>query len=142
MKRLVILLVLVGLAIVGWTYWTYHSRATPSGEEQYTLASVEYGALAEGVSATGLLQPQEVVAVGSELSGRVVEISPDGEVNKVVEEGAPLLKLDDRKAQIDLERAKTAVALAQANVKMADASRAAADLKVQRLSALSPEIGL
>jgi len=80
--------------------------------------------------------------VGSELSGRVLESYPGAEVNKVVEEGTPLLKLDDRKARLDLDRARTAVELAKANVKMVEATLSAADLKVQRLTDLPPDVGL
>ncbi|HEV3449366.1 MAG TPA: efflux RND transporter periplasmic adaptor subunit [Gemmataceae bacterium] len=142
MKKLLILLLLVAAAIVGWAYWSSHWRTGSAAEQAFTLAPVEFGALTETVSATGVLQPQEVVAVGSELSGRVLEIYPGAEVNKVVEEGAPLLKLDDRKARLDLERAQTAIQLARANVKMAEASESAADLKVQRLADLPADVGL
>src|SRR4029077_13531645 len=89
-------------------YWSHHWRAGSAGEEGFTLAPVEVASLAETVSATGAPHPREVVAVGSELSGRVVEIYPGADVNKVVEEGTPLLKLDDRKARLDLDRARTA----------------------------------
>jgi HlyD family secretion protein len=134
-KKLLILLILIAAA-AGGAYWYNRAHSGPNGEVSYTLMSVEYGSLTETVSATGILQPHEVVAVGSELSGRVVEIYPAAEVNKVVEEGTPLLKLDDRKAQLDLERAKIAVQLAQANVQAAQASQSAAELRVKRLSEL------
>ena len=57
-------------------------------------------------------------------------------------EGAPLFKLDDRLARIKLEQAKTAVRLAHANVKIAEATREAAALRVLRLREVPHEVGL
>src|SRR2546426_1059766 len=142
MKKLLVVLVLAGAAVLAWATWSYYFRSSGSAEESFTLAPVKYGSLTETVSATGLLQPRQMVVVGSEQSGRVIDIYPGADVNKVVEEGAPLLKLDDRKAQLDLDRAQTAVQLAKANVRMAEASQSAADLKVQRLTDLPADVGL
>jgi HlyD family secretion protein len=140
-KKLLAVLTLIVAAIAGGAYWFGHAHSGLTGEEAYTLAATQHGVLTETISATGLLQPHEVVAVGSELSGRVVEIYPGADVNKVVEEGAPLLRLDDRKASIELEQARIAVHLAQANIEAAQAARDAANLRVKRLNALPAEVG-
>jgi HlyD family secretion protein len=141
-KKLLILLIVVGAALAAGAYWLNHVTSGLGGEESFTLTPVEWGTLTESVSATGQLQPQEVVAVGSELSGKVVEIYPAGDVNQSVEEGEPLLKLDDRLAHIKLEEAQTAVSKAQAGVEAAKANRSGAEIKVQRLSGVPETVGL
>jgi multidrug efflux pump subunit AcrA (membrane-fusion protein) len=131
----------VALAIVGGAYWASRTSSANNGENGFTLASVEYGLLTEVVSATGLLQPQEVVAVGSPLSGEVVEIFPGAEINKTVKEGDPLLRLDDRNARLTLDRAKTAILSAKKNVEMAKALRDGADVKARKLRNLPEDVG-
>jgi HlyD family secretion protein len=141
-KKLIVLFVLVAAVFIAGAFWLNHNRNGSAADEGFTLASAEFGNLTESVSATGLLQPNQVIAVGSELSGRVVEIYPEADVNQVVEEGTPLLRLDDEMAQIKLQQAQTAIKLAQANVETARAARDAAQLKVKRLQDLDPSVGL
>ncbi len=132
MKKLLIILVLIGVGLVAGAYWLSHSSGSGAGTEGFTLASVQHGPMLETVSATGILEPHELTGVGSELSGKVVQIHPDAEVNKIVAEGDPLLKLDDRMAQIKLDQAKTAVRLAQADVDRAKAALEGARLRVSK----------
>jgi hypothetical protein len=89
-----------------------------------------------------VLQPQEIIAVGSELSGRVIEMYPAACVNQTVPLGEPLLKLDDRLELMKLEQARSAVRLALANVQAAEASREAAALRVARLREVPHDVGL
>ncbi len=131
-KKLLFFLILVGLALVAGTYGLNYYRANGPGEEGFTLAAVEWGLLTETVSATGLVQPHEVTAVGSELSGKVVEIYAGGDFNKRVQEDEPLLKLDDRLPRQKLEQAATQVRLAQASLAQAEALRDAAQLALTR----------
>jgi HlyD family secretion protein len=141
-KKLLLILVLLGTVLVVGTYWLNHARSGHNGEEGFTLASAEWGSIAETISATGLVQPQEVIAVGSELSGRVVEIFPRAKINDEVREGEPLLKLDDRLAQLKLDQARTAVQLAETDVQRAEAARDAAQLRVRKLrELLEKEVG-
>jgi HlyD family secretion protein len=133
---------LVGLLATGGVYWWKYARTGSPGEDAYTLAPIEYGPMVESVSATGLLQPREIVAVGSPLSGMVVQIYPGAEVNKTVHEGDPLLKLDDRKALLDLDQAKTAVRLAEADVKRAESLESSGQQRVNRLRQLLNEAKL
>jgi HlyD family secretion protein len=135
-KALLVILLLLGVTLVAGVYWFHYAWSGHNGEEGFTLAPAEWGSIAETVSATGLLQPHEIIAVGSELSGRVVEIYAAAEINKDVLEGEPLLRLDDRLAKLKLEQAKTAVQLAETDVTRAAAARDAAQLRVRRLRGL------
>ena len=90
-----LVLVLIGLGLVGAAYWASPS-SHGSTDEGFAYASVERGDLTETISATGNLQPQDVSAVGSELSGKVIKIYPSGDFNQVVKENDPLVELDPR----------------------------------------------
>jgi len=141
-NKLLVILVLLGIILVGGAYWLNQTWLGHNGEEGFTRAPAKWGSIAETVSATGLVQPQEMIAVGSELSGRVAEIYPRAEVNQQVQEGEPLLKLDDRLAQLKLDQAKMAVQLAETDVTRAEAARDAARHRVRKLrELLEKEVG-
>ena len=97
MKKLLLVLILLGLPLMGTAYWLRTRRAAKDIPIAYTVAPVEHGTLNEVVSATGLVRPREVFVVGSELPGKVVAVLAD--FNQVVEEGDVLLRLDDRMAR-------------------------------------------
>jgi HlyD family secretion protein len=123
-KKLLVFLIVLGLVLAGAVWWTNRSRTVTLSEETFTYAPVEYGDLIEAVSATGTVKPKEIVAVGSELSGKVVEIFAD--VNDVVEEGAPLLRLDDQVAALRLQQAEETIKAAAADIDRAVALQEAA----------------
>jgi HlyD family secretion protein len=123
-KKLFLFLIVLGGALAGGVYWYNHSRAVVIRENLFTYAPVEYGTMTDTVSATGPVQPKDVIAVGSEVSGQVVAIYVD--VNSVVHPGDPLLKLDNRMARLRLQQAHEAVQSAQADIERATASQDAA----------------
>jgi membrane fusion protein, macrolide-specific efflux system len=105
---------------------------SPSDHEEYITAAVEWGMMSELVGASGLLQPQEVIVASSPLSGQVVEIYPDADVNKTVQEGDPLLKLDDRLPRKKLAQAEAAVRTAQSDVARVEVAGDVARIELQR----------
>jgi HlyD family secretion protein len=139
MKKLLLLLVFLMLALAAGAWWFSPSRHE-SGEPTFSYAPSERGSLVETVSATAALQPQEVVPVGTELAGKVVEVAAD--FNQIVSEGDLLVRLDDRAAVEKLNQAKTAVQLANASVGQARAQQDAAQKSVDRLRALSPGVSM
>jgi HlyD family secretion protein len=123
-KKLLAFLIVLGLGLAAVAYWINRSQTITISEALFTYAPVEFGNLAETVSATGAVKPKEILAVGSELSGKVVEIYAD--VTDVVEEGTPLLKLDDQMATLKLQLARDAVKAAAADIDRALALQEAA----------------
>jgi HlyD family secretion protein len=95
---------------------------------------IEYGSITETVSATGVLQPREVVVVGTELAGRVAEVLVD--IGAAVEKDQPLARMDDRLARLRVKQAEVAVELAKADVGRAEAARDAAKIAVHRANDL------
>ncbi|HEX5269341.1 MAG TPA: biotin/lipoyl-binding protein [Gemmataceae bacterium] len=139
MKKLLLLLVVLMLALAAGAWWFSPSRRE-SGEPTFSFAPAEHGSLVETVSATANLQPQEVIPVGTELAGKVVQVAAD--FNQVVSEGDLLLRLDDRAAVEKLNQAKTAIRLAKASVDQAKAQQDAAQKSVDRLRELSPNVSM
>ncbi len=119
MKTLLLVLLLCALALVGLAVWISVSANSRPADDAYALVSVEYGPVVESVSSTGVLQPRDLIVVGSNSqSGTVVEIMHD--LYQEVLEGDPLVKLDDRLAVLQAEEAKAAVDSARENVALAE----------------------
>lgn len=101
---------------------------------------LEFGTIAETVTATGTLQPREMVAVGTEQVGRVVQTSAD--IGSVVRRDEPLLRLDDQLAKLRVAQAEAAVDLARADVVRVETGRDAAQTAVRRAQELLKAGGL
>jgi HlyD family secretion protein len=125
-KKLLVLLLVIGVSLTAGAYYISHPRTPTVNEDLFTYASVERGNLMESISATGILQPTEVLVVGSEMPGTVVELL--AHVNDSVAEDSVLLKLDERRIRRKLEEAENGVATAKAYLTQAEALRDAAQL--------------
>jgi HlyD family secretion protein len=78
------------------------------------------------ISATGTVEPEEVVDVGAQVAGKIVSFGKDkdGKIvdyGSVVEAGTILAQIDDAIYAAEVSQAKAQVAQAQANVKRAEA---------------------
>ncbi len=142
MKKLVFLLLLLGAALTGLTYWLSLPKSQVNGDD-FKFETAVCGDIIETVSATGILFPHETLAVGSELPGKVVQLFPNADFNKEVQEGEPLLQLDDSVARQALEEAHAGVMAAEAGLAaarslrgQAEAGMEAAKLKEARLGEL------
>jgi len=125
-KKVLTILVIVGIVVAGSAYWLCHPRTIPVNEQLFTYTPVEYGSLRETVSATGVLKPQDLLLVTSELPGQVVDVL--AKVSDVVGEGDVVLKLDDSALRLKLEEAENALNAARTGVGQATALEDAARL--------------
>jgi HlyD family secretion protein len=117
----------------GW-YW-HSSQASPF---QYKTEVVRRGDLVSSISATGTLEPEEVVDVGAQVDGQIVSFGKDSNGNPIdyrspIEPNMVLARIDDTTykadadvAQAQLEQARVAIQkgeadLAQANSKLLQA---------------------
>jgi HlyD family secretion protein len=132
-KKLVFLLILIGGGMTAGAYWVKKESARgASAEDLFVTIPAEYGTLVDSVTATGLLGPTDVTAVGSLASGQVVKVYPNADYNHEVKKDEPLLQLDDRLAKQDLAQAQTAVELAKGDVQRAQDAREAAQVAYDR----------
>jgi HlyD family secretion protein len=106
-------LLLAGGAIV---FASLHARTAVA----YTTAVVTQGSLVQSVTASGVVNPQNDVSVGSQVSGTIASIAVD--FNSKVKQGQVLARLDPRSFQAQLSQAQAALQQAQAQVAQADAN--------------------
>jgi HlyD family secretion protein len=131
MRTLIGLLLVAALAGGGF-YYAKYVRADRA--PNYRTAEVEQGELLITISATGTLEPEEVVDVGAQVMGRIKElgIDPRGEVdskfkgkhvdyNSVVKEGDLLAQIDPALFKATYDQAQAAVNLAKADLQQAEA---------------------
>src|SRR5438270_10536921 len=118
--------VLGGLALLGYEssgrLWGSHPAAP------FRVAEVQRGDLRATISATGTIEPQEVVDVGAQVAGMIKEFGADPRDSiKRIDYGTPvkvgtvLAKIDDSLYQGQVDQAKAQLAQAQAGLKKVEA---------------------
>jgi HlyD family secretion protein len=124
-KRVVMVILLV--AILGFgTAWVLRSDNHESAS--FVTEPVQRGDLTMAISATGTVEPEEVVDVGAQVAGKIVSFGKDQSGRTIdygssVEEGTILAQIDD-----SIYDANVAEAKAQLDVAKAGVLRAQADL--------------
>src|SRR5215471_16729902 len=99
MKKLIVLIVLVGLGAggyYGWDRWQKASLAA-AGPGRLTTAVVELRDINFSVNAAGEIAPAEQVSVRPEINGLIDALPVD--IGDSVKKGATLFTLDDKVLQ-------------------------------------------
>jgi len=108
-------------AVAGWRLRNGEEQQTP-----YRTARVERGDLVVSISATGTVEPQEVVDVGAQVAGQILSFGTDADGKTVdygspVEKGTVLARIDDSLYLADAAQADAQVQAAAASLKRAEA---------------------
>ncbi|MBI2807026.1 MAG: HlyD family efflux transporter periplasmic adaptor subunit [Planctomycetes bacterium] len=113
--------ILVGVLVVagGLYYFLVGIGVQPLTEKRLTFTDVRRVTIRDIVSATGLVEPQEIVVVTSKNPGAVVRLS--GRIGDSVMEGAELAQLDDERIALKVEEAKDGIKMADAALRQAQA---------------------
>ncbi|MEZ5786230.1 MAG: biotin/lipoyl-binding protein [Xanthobacteraceae bacterium] len=108
--RIVIALLCVVIAAAAAAAWWSWGKSSPA---RYTTAAVTRGPITRTVTATGTVNPELTIIVGTYVSGVIQELYCD--YNTVVKKGQVCAKIDPRPYQtvVDQSRANLAVAEAQ-----------------------------
>lgn len=125
LKRLTILLLVLGLLGMGvWWYEQRHVQAPVS----YRTAPVTRGDLVATISATGTVEPEEVVDVGAQVAGMIDSLGKDPRQNgklidygTPVEQGTVLAHIDESLYRADVETMQAQLDQAKANARRAEA---------------------
>src|SRR5215471_15913483 len=138
LKKTVILAAVVVVALVGAFFWWHSHRAA---KLSFTTAEVKRGNVASTISATGTIEPLEVVDVGAQVAGRVSTFGTDKEgktvdYGSVVEQGSLLAKIDDSVYAADLSVAKAGELSAAANLEQMKAKLDQAEAEWKRTQSL------
>ncbi len=142
-------LVLAGLAVIGggiaWWLWYHRDRAP-----MFLTAAVKRGDIVATISATGTVEPEQVVDVGCQVNGLLIAFGKDVNGNSVdygsiVDQGGVVARIDDTlyvaavnmdKAQ--LEQARANLINAKANVLLMKAKLWEAEADWHRAQKIGP----
>lgn len=113
---------LVAAAVIGGGVWMMLGGQGDGGQTAYRTAAVEQGDLRVTVTATGTVEPTNLVEISSELSGTLSAVLVD--YNDSVKQGQELATLDTTKLKAALAVAEATVASAQAQLSSAEATLA------------------
>jgi HlyD family secretion protein len=134
MKRILIILIVVGVAVGGGLFANSKLRAAASADKtQYKVAKVESGMVKKTVSATGTLQAWKVVDIKSKAGGRVLKMNVD--VGDIVTKGKVLAVIDPSDTQLQVNQAQADIDSAGSREQQAgltwDLQKKQSDLAVQ-----------
>lgn len=118
-KRLIWLGALA-LAAGGAWWWLGFKGKNGNGATAYKTVALERGDIVQTVTANGALGAVQTVTVGSEVSGKIVELLAD--YNSAVTNGQVLARLDAATYERQLEQAQAERESAQAALKLAEAN--------------------
>lgn len=143
-KTIIVLAVLLALA-GGVMAWQIMSR--DSEEASYRTADVIRGDLVDSISATGTVEPEEVIDVGAQVAGQILSFGKDVSGKTVdydskVEAGTILARIDDSLYAASVAEAEAQLLSSKAGLQraQADLERAAQDWK--RAKELGPSEAL
>ncbi|MEJ2725319.1 MAG: efflux RND transporter periplasmic adaptor subunit [Deltaproteobacteria bacterium] len=151
-KAILLLLVVLGLA--GGTAALYFRGADARSTAPYQTTQVTRGDLLIAISATGTVEPEEVVDVGARVAGEILSFGQDAQgktvdYGSVVESGTVLARIDDSlyladtaQAEAQVQSAKASVQRAQADLGQMKAKLHQAERDWQRARKLGPSEAL
>jgi len=144
----IVILGIIGIA-AGWYLHNSNGQAV-----SYRTVEVKRGDIMATISATGTVEPEELVDVGAQVAGQILAFGKDEEGNEVdygsaVAEGTILAKIDDTVyasdvalATAQLEQAKAGVQRAEADLLQLKAKLDQAQLDWDRAQKLGPSEAL
>ena len=129
-----LIVVVVSVLVLAGGIWWWHSRG---GEKlSFMTTEVKRGDVSATISASGTIEPLEVVDIGAQVDGRISAFGTDAEGKTVdygstITEGSLLAKIDDSVYAADLSVSKAGLLSAQANLEQMNAKldQAAAEWK-------------
>ena len=132
---IVIWVVVIGALGGGGYFWYTHASAP--AERNYRTAPVKRGQLIASISATGTIEPEEVVDIGAQVAGRINTFGTDKsgkqiDYGSVVEANQVLAQIDASLYQSDLDQAKAQLDIDTAGVTKAQADADTARAKLEQ----------
>ncbi|HOM16737.1 MAG TPA: efflux RND transporter periplasmic adaptor subunit, partial [Thermoguttaceae bacterium] len=140
-KRILLALILLGGVGAGAAYYAWYP--TSQNGPSFRTSPIERGDLLSTITATGTVEPEEVVDVGAQIMGRIVEFGPDPkdptkfvDYGSTVEEGTVLAKIDPTPYEASLEQAEAALQRAKAELLQLEAKYEQAEKEWKRAELL------
>jgi HlyD family secretion protein len=139
-----VILVVLGAAAGGAAYYATHGAADSA--TRFRTVAIKRGDLLSTISATGTVEPEEVVDVGAQVMGLIVEFGDDPhhpakfiDYGSVVEKGTLLAKIDPTPYKAALEQAEATLQKSEADQKQLEAKSRQAEQEWKRAKSLIPQ---
>ena len=148
LRLLLPVLILAVIAILA--VWGYKKYAGPGEQLVFRTEKIARGDLMRTITATGTVEPEELINVGAQVQGMITKFGPDTENKSMdygsrVKAGGVLAWIDDSLYAAELKSAKAAQAQAKAgiesakaNIQQSEAKLELAELNYQRAKQLRP----
>ncbi len=143
MRTLLILLVVVGIAAGGAAYYVKYVK--PDAAVVYRTVAIERGDLLATISATGTLEPEDVIDIGAQVAGRIDNFGPDPDhpgktvdFNTVVHKGMLLANIDPTSYKAQALQAEASLESAKASLLQLEAKLDQAKMEWKRAEELRP----
>jgi HlyD family secretion protein len=129
------LAILTVILVGGGAAWWWHGR--DHSEMSFRTAAVKRGDVTATISASGTIEPEEVVDIGAQVAGLIKSFGTDVsgktiDYGSVIEEGAVLANIDDSVYAADLSVAKAGELSATATLEQMNAKLDQADAEWKR----------
>jgi HlyD family secretion protein len=133
-QRVAIVVILLGVLGAG-AAWYLKGRNGPV--MAYRTAPVKRGDLLVSISATGTVEPEEVIDVGAQIAGQIMSFGKDAggrtvDYGSIVEAGTVLAKIDDSLYSADAAQAEAQVQSGRAALQRADGDLGQLRAKLQQ----------
>ena len=134
MKRWIIGLVLVAVAVAGFFAYRYFAGGQ-SEESHYRTARVEHGDVIQTVRATGTIQPIRLVQVGTQVNGPIRKLYVD--YNTSVKAGDLVAQIDPTTYEAKLAQDQANLTESLANVEQTQVKLLQAEKELERAKKLT-----
>ena len=129
--RLLLFLLMIGMGVGTYAGVNRYYQPTPP---QYRTEPCRRGDLVITVTATGTLDPTNVVEIGCEISGTIKTVEVD--VNDTVKAGDLLFTLDTQELKAQVAKSRATLAVRQAELHLANATLAESKQTLNRIENL------
>ena len=135
------ILIILGVSVVVFTVWRVFFKKAVDLPDLQTVA-VKRGDVFATISATGTVEPEQVVDIGAQVTGRITSFGKDTEGKIIdygsqVEEGALLAKIDDSVYSINKQQSEAQLMQARSSVLSAQAGLLENKAKLEQANAMA-----
>lgn len=146
-----VIAVVILAAAAGGILYFFNSEDGAPGKVNYSTQPLGRADLVKSISATGTVEPEELVNVGAQVSGKITVFEKDADGKAVdygspVKEGMVLARIDDlvydaemRSAEAQKLKANAAILSSKANIELAKAKLVLAKNNWERAQRLYPQ---
>lgn len=140
------LVILVAVLLLG-SLATWQLTRSKGKDNAYRTAELKRGDLLVTISATGTVEPEEVIDVGAQVAGRIVSFGKDAkgktvDYGSVVEAGTVLARIDDSLYAADVAQAEAQLLANKAGLQKAKADLSRTEQDWKRAKQLGPSDAL